>query len=253
MRNFSQNVLILSIFISIISVGNVYSATSNELYRDIKSHTTTTSNSKDVFPINRYLENYLERTLNIPRDYPNNLDSLKTTAFKTLLDTKNDIDASNMTLNTIYSIASINSFSSSAGLADSLLLYSKIPLIYPFNQNHYLNFNLTLNLDKYTTESDTMKTGVNSAMLINSFLHPYNFIKPIDMSVEDWNKHLSITWSMIAQHSISYKILHNSLKERLIFENLGKDLSASNDNTIEEDTSYFELLEYQATRRLRSQ
>ncbi len=247
-----KNALFIFIYLFVIPTGG-YPATSNELYTSIESNFSNINNSKISMPISGFLVNYLKFDFTNPGSYPQNLTSIKTSVFNSLFETKQTIDESTMTLSTINSIASLTATSSTNSLFDSLIITPKVNFFNPLNQNHYLNFDSTLVKNKYTSESEIMKTGITSAMLINYILQPYNFIKSIEQSDADWETELSRTWSMIAQHSVSYKIFHNSLKERLIIDNLGENLSASTDNTIEQDTSYLDLSEYQNMRRVHSQ
>jgi hypothetical protein len=245
-KNYLYITLCLQIILFITTKAE--SSAIDAMLTSINSNFTEINSTISSNAINTYLTGYLNSNTTTPGVYPVNLTTNTPSVFKLLNETKQEFQNSNMTLNSINAIANINANIYAESLFDSYLITPKITLS-PINQNYYLNFNYSLASNKYLATDTAMKAGVNFAMITNNLLHPYSLSKTTAQSDNEWLQYLSSSWSMIAQNSISYHILHTSLKKRLIIEKLGAGLSVSNTNVISEDTSYAELEEYQNLKR----
>lgn len=234
---------ILTILIVIFNL-QIYSLTDNELLAIIKNDTASTTALQASISY-RHLQTYLKTTNSLL--YKKNLSTTNPLVFRELLNTQNDITQNSLTFNSITNHLRSSDQQYLRNLYQNMFIHPKVVFFQP-STNFYLNADYFFSNMSFSSYSTQASAAIHFSMLLNYILQPVIFTSNTDDRTKQRETILR-NWAMLSQKSISYKLLHRSIKDRTVINDLGTPHSLGSTYPLERHISYKELDSYQANMR----
>ena len=237
--------------LTIFNIPYVFGVTNNEALNTISSNTSSIASTISDSASSKFLSNYLETSIDDSgTTYPDNLEITKSIvpdAYSKLASSESNLKSSALGLNIVEMLLDSDIKITAEDIFDTL----RIDPDGSGADNIYVSIDESLEPTNYELDSDPMTAGIMFANIVNNYFNPSvvsafpNILAMATANSFDNDKELEKGWRDIAKHSISYRMLHLYLSERLTETDLGENLQLGDTNELEVDISYRDLDKYQ--------